>query len=470
VLRYDPWVYTSMLDHPIVMTLIVGTATLLLAVEMTHHVQDPNRAVVFKEGRFHQLDPRGEILVWPGMDIGAEVSLAEQRVLGWPVFVHDGEGKEHTLIVALTWRIVPTGPRPGPREQRMLLMPNGDRRTIVVQTLERAMRDVARLCTPAQVRELAVDSRFLEALRDRVNADLTPDALVVDRLHVVRVMLTESKEEEPKPGRETRTVTPAPDGQGQLLGQGQADPRSPLALSPPSIPSPPRPAGGSPHLASPVAAAGVSRPLLTIADHIAILSAICERSTDVRQRLLHSGDRLGLAVLDAAMEALPATDALRVRIAVASFIARVVRQAYAQVPPAVATTVATLMLGLDHADPAAVASACQQRAEAYKKQGDVALSGALALASGIAADGATTIFNPTWQAARGQTDTAVAERLLRASIDGTLTGFLLGTMLSAAAAQSPLLAAALFPPPGALLPQDAAIARAIEQAAEEIIR
>lgn len=221
--RYDPWLFASALNHPIVTALVIAGAVVWLVVTFAYSVQDPKRAVIFKEGRFDRLEPGGRMLLWPGTEVGTEISLAEQRVLGWPILAYDQKGAETSIILGLTWRIVPTSTKPSFREQRMLLATNDERRRIVIQALESTIREIARCTTVENLKGVLTNPRCVEAIRQVVAEQLKDDALTLDRLHVVRFIPAEKKDE-PVAIRETHTVTET---------RSWADP--PRAIEPPRV-------------------------------------------------------------------------------------------------------------------------------------------------------------------------------------------------------------------------------------------
>lgn len=208
ILRYYPWVYADAVANPLITVILVGVAAALVGNFMLRRVPDPKRAVVFRDERFDRIEPRGAFTLLPGAErIGAEIPLNEQLVTGAPITVVDEAGKEHLIIIALTWRLVPSKVRPDEeRERRVLLMTDGERRLIVLQTLERIVRDIARTMNLAQLTEVLLDPRCIDAIRDGLNARLDDDALTVDRLHVQRIIPKEEKKDESVVAREWRAV------------------------------------------------------------------------------------------------------------------------------------------------------------------------------------------------------------------------------------------------------------------------
>jgi hypothetical protein len=208
ILRYYPWIYADAIANPLITVLAVGVGAAVLGSWATRRVPEPRRAIVFRDERFDRVEPRGAFPLGPGERIGAEIALNEQLVTGAPITVVDNRGKEHMVVIALTWRLVPSAVRPDDeRERRVLLMTDGERRLIVLQTLERIVRDIARSMSVAEVTEALLDPDCVEAIRAGLNARLEDDALTVDRLHVQRIIPKEDKKDDPIVAREQRTVT-----------------------------------------------------------------------------------------------------------------------------------------------------------------------------------------------------------------------------------------------------------------------
>jgi regulator of protease activity HflC (stomatin/prohibitin superfamily) len=208
ILRYYPWVYADAVANPLVTVILVGVAAALVGNFLLHRVPDPKRAVVFRDERFDRIEPRGAFTLLPGAErIGAEILLDEQLVTGAPITVLDKDGKDHMVIIALTWRLVPSALRPDDeRERRVLLMTDGERRLIVLQTLERIVRDIARTMSLAELTQVILDPDCIEAIRSGLNARLDDDALTVDRLHVQRIISREEKKDDSVVAREWRRV------------------------------------------------------------------------------------------------------------------------------------------------------------------------------------------------------------------------------------------------------------------------
>lgn len=220
ILRYDPWIYALIIGNPLITLLAVATGAALLGIEVTRRVPEHKRGVVFKGERFDHIDARGVIPLLPGETIGAEIPLDEQRVRGWPIVVYDIERKERTIIFAMTWRLVPTSARPQtPRERRAMLMTTADRQRIVIETVERRLRDIARCLTLDQLNAALTDAECIEAIRESVDCELQQDFLTIDRLHMQRFMPTK-KDDDPVAFRERRTVTETWDRQGAGQGKG----------------------------------------------------------------------------------------------------------------------------------------------------------------------------------------------------------------------------------------------------------
>jgi uncharacterized membrane protein YgcG len=203
--RYDPWVYGGAISHPFVTLFVVVGAVIFLVLTLGYTVNDPKRAVLFKEGRFDRVEPGGRMLLWPGTEVGTEISLVGQRVLGWPILAYDQKGSEVSVIFGLTWRIVPSSTKPSAREQRMLLSTNEQRRLLVIQALESVIREIARCTTVDYLKGVLTNGNCIEAIRQVVTAQIEEDALTLDHLHLVRFIPSEKKDEA-VPIRETRTV------------------------------------------------------------------------------------------------------------------------------------------------------------------------------------------------------------------------------------------------------------------------
>jgi hypothetical protein len=215
VLRYDPWIYALAIQNPLVTVPLVGVLALALGLQGTRVIPTSHRAVVLKDERFDRIDPRGTLSLLPGVErVGAEIPLDEQRVLSWPVTVYDHTGKEHMVTFGLSWRLVPSSVRPtDERERRVLLMPNEERRRIVLQQLEATLRDIARCLSLQALRAALAREECVEAIRQQVCQQLLKDALIVDRLHMQRFFAAEEKDKAPPPlayeartWEETRTV------------------------------------------------------------------------------------------------------------------------------------------------------------------------------------------------------------------------------------------------------------------------
>lgn len=237
VLRYEPWVYTGILDHPILVVTLAGVLALFIGTQVFYRVPDPKRAVIFKGGRFDKIDPRGELMLLPGTEVGAEISLSEQRVRGWPIAVYDCDGKELNTVFGLTFRLVPTAMRPRTeREKRAMLMSNDERRDIIIRTLETALRGIARCLTGDTLKAALVDPDFIEGLRLHICALVEADALTVDRLHLLRITAPEKKEDA-KPVRETREVKQTREWTGTAQGMPPSVARALIAGGSPYPPA-----------------------------------------------------------------------------------------------------------------------------------------------------------------------------------------------------------------------------------------
>ncbi len=521
VLRYDPEVYARLLDHPILMALLVGLLALIVAVQITYHARDPKRAVVFKGGRFDRLDPRGDILLWPGTDVGSEVSLAEHRVLGWPVMVYDIEGKEQSIIFALTWRIVPTSTHPETeRERRMLMMSNDERRRIVIQELEYIVRDIARVMTIDQLKVAftvadrnQTNERTIEAVRNQLLVRLRPDALTVDRLHVVRFIPPEKKDE-PKPYREKRTIKETQDWHSHTDREADGPRFSPCE----------RDCRCGCHSACACDAhrrcgcacgcgcdsaghrscdcechrrcacdahhnakrddtghreikreeelvrgaqdknggdGGSGKPSLEPKHHRQIMQKIIEGIGDGSIHV--DAGTSGRQVLDKARGAKDVSgSALETHIQTALKLLEDMHGT----PVLVDRAVENILGGLEDDDVAKVRQTLGQKAQAFKDQGEKALAGACELAAKVVSEGSATIYAPHYYATQkvkprsGEADTAVRQ-VLCDDVKGALCGYLEGTAMGKLASESPMLASGLNA-------QDCGIARSLEMSAAAV--
>lgn len=244
LLRYEPWIYTGILDHPIVAAILAGMLALFIGMEVFQRVPDPKRAVIFRGGRFDRIDPRGELMLLPGTEIGAEIALNEQRIPGWTVVLYDCEGKDVSAIFSMTWRLVPTGTHPRTeREKRAMLMSNGERQDIVIHTLETALRGIARYLTRENLLAVLVDPDFVEGVRKHLCALLEADALTVDRLFLLHIMPPQKKDET-NAVRETREVTQTRHWASTADGTPPSVVRGLIAGGPPAASTPPAVHGG----------------------------------------------------------------------------------------------------------------------------------------------------------------------------------------------------------------------------------
>lgn len=208
ILRYDPHLYTVALANPLLMVPAIAIVAAIIGIWTTHRVPDPKRAVVFYDERFDRIDPRGRFSLLPGIErIGAEISLAEHRILSASIFLFDIEGKAHQAVFSLAWRLVPTASRPtSERERRVLLMPNPERQRIILQTLEDLLREEARCMKLDALRAYLIERKHIERLRCLLCEYLRDDILYVDRLHLVNFVASEKKKDAPPlTARETRT-------------------------------------------------------------------------------------------------------------------------------------------------------------------------------------------------------------------------------------------------------------------------
>jgi uncharacterized membrane protein YgcG len=207
LLRYYPWVFTDLMAYPLLVVVIVAVAVAVIGNLITRRVPDPKRAVVFRDERFDRVEPRGAFALGPGERVGAEIPLDERHVPGWPMVVYDVERKEHTIIFGLTWRLIPSAMRPDDeRERRTLLMTDAARRSIVLQTLELLLRNIARCMNLADLNAVLTDPSCIEAIREGLNARLAQDALTVDRLHMLRFITPKEEDKEPRAAREWKHV------------------------------------------------------------------------------------------------------------------------------------------------------------------------------------------------------------------------------------------------------------------------
>jgi hypothetical protein len=529
VLRYDPWLVAAVIDNPLITVPLVAVVAALLGVATIHRVPEPKRAVVFYEERFDRIDPRGRLPLLPGVErIGAEIPLDEQRVLGWPVVLYDKDGKEQLVAFGLTWRLVPQAARPQhDRERRILLMTNAERQAIVLQTLESILRDITRSVSLDELKDVLSDPDCIEAIRERLCERLDKDTLTVDRLHMLRVGPSEKKDD-PKPARETHSLTQTRDWRGEVQGAGPnlvrglppglvGTPGAHQALAQGGqVPAAPgAPAAGSPAGANGAGAQGGEQNVaivheeikrveevvrgakengdvkakapkdgLEATDHAKILAAIIERLPDVtddlRQRVT-TPPYSGTAVLEAAQAVLPLADPARPRISAVLRTLRVLDNAYLQVTRLLADTVDSITQELPYDNPPAVARALKEQSEAYKKLNDTVLTAALALAAKLVQNGTANVYSaPYYQQQLGkfagvrmppprQLDEAV-QQILRAAVNGVLVGFLHGTMIASAITQSPQLAAILAPEQSSLTAQDCGVARAVGQSAAALAR
>lgn len=532
VLRYDPWLMAAIIDNPLITVPLVAVVAAFVGIGTIHRVPDPKRAVVFYEERFDRIDPRGQLPLLPGIErIGAEIPLDEQRVLGWPVVLYDKEGKEQLVAFGLTWRLVPRSARPqNDRERRILLMTNTERQSIVLQTLESILRDITRSMSLDELKDVLSDPECIEAIRACLCERLDKDTLTVDRLHMLRIGPSEKKDD-PKPARETHTLTQTRDWRGEVQGSGPSLVRGlPAGLlgapganqaaaqggQQPAAPA--APAAGSPAGANAAGAQGGEQNVaivheeikrveevvrgakengdaknatgkaatdgLAAEDHTRILAAIIERLPDVKddlQKHVNTAPYPGRAVLEAAQAVLPLADPARPRITAVLRLLRVLDNAYLQVTRLLADTVASITKELPYDNPPAVARALKERSEAYKKQSDTVMANALALAAKLVQDGTAKVYSaPYYQHQLStmsgvrlppprQLDEAV-QAILRADVNGVLVGFLHGSMIASSVSQSPQLAAILAPEQSSLTAKDCGVARAVEQSAEAIAR
>ncbi|HEY7780542.1 MAG TPA: hypothetical protein VIC85_10065 [Ktedonobacterales bacterium] len=208
LLRYDPHLFTAALANPLITVPAVGILAAIVGIWTTHRVPDPKRAVVFYDERFDRIDPRGRFSLLPGIErIGAEISLAEHRVLSASIHIFDVEGKAHQAVFSLAWRLVPTASRPtSERERRVLLMTNPERQRIVLQTLEDLLREQARCMKLDALTAYLTTRENIERLRTLLSTCLREDVIYVDRLHLVNFVPAEKKKDDaPLTARETRT-------------------------------------------------------------------------------------------------------------------------------------------------------------------------------------------------------------------------------------------------------------------------
>lgn len=519
VLRYDPWLIAAIIDNPLITIPLVAVVAAFVGIGTLHRVPDPKRAVVFYEERFDRIDPRGRLPLLPGVErIGAEISLDEQRVLGWPILLYDKEGKEQLVAFGLTWRLVPRSARPqNDRERRILLMSNAERQRIVLQVLEGILRDIARSLSLDELKAALSDPEAIESILERLNNALDRDTLTVDRLHMLRVAPAEKKDE-PKPARETHSLTQTRDWKGEVQGGGPSLWRGLLPATPGGqLPAPqaaPAPAAGGVPPSAGVGAAPESAPNvavvheeikrveeivrgakengadkgnpktagLTTEDHTAILKAIIEHFPDVIKTLRTNGKTVpytGQEMLSAANAALPLGEPVQSRIAAALRTLDVLATAYGSSPVWLIRTVDAIIMQLSQTDPPATARALKAKGEEYKKAGDTVLADALALAAKLVQEGTATVYSalyyqqqlgkhPGVQLPAVPEQEAAVRQVLCEDVKGVLIGFLLGTMIGPALAQSPQLAAILAPQQSSVTAQDCGIARAVELSAAAV--
>jgi hypothetical protein len=489
ILRYDPWIYALIIGNPLITLLAVATGAALLGIEVTRRIPEHKRGVVFKGERFDHIDARGVIPLLPDETIGAEIPLDEQRVRGWPIVVYDIEHKEGTIIFAMTWRLVPTSPRPQtPRERRTMLMSDADRQRIVIERLEYHLRDIARCMTLDDLKDALSYSPTIEALRDAVDTDLEKDALTIDRLHMQRFMPTK-KEDEPVAFREKRTVTRARDWTGKVTDSGPAEwsglvlPDAPslrqdvVQLGGPNVNVGSAAPGADVGSAAPGSKDGKGanfheeikreevivrgaddktngspKPVLTVRDHTQIIAAV---RNNLRDGNLPMG---AITLTNLQNNILPPGDTLLPRIVAVQRVVNALQQVFPKNPSFVDGTVDGVLAGVTWTKSAETAIKLKEKAAEYKKKNDMPLYEALELAAKLVQDGSGPIY-PIYA------DAAATQNMLKADVQGVLIGYVLGGMLSAAVAKSPQWAAILTPDQCSITAQDGGIARAVELSA-----